>query len=411
MSTLTGTGAGSRTRTFAAVAAIVVLFLAASSAPSPLYVVYQQQWHFSASVLTFVFAIYVLGLLGSLLVVGALSDHVGRRPVLAAAIVLEALALVLFLLAGDVAVLSVARFLQGVATGAATTTLGAALVDHEPAYTPGRAGLINSIATTAGLAFGALGTGALVEFAPAPTHLVFALLLIGMVVAGIVALRMPETVGRRPGALASLRPRVGVPARLRADVAPVVPVMLASWALGGLYLSLGPSVAASLFGLQNHLVGGLVVTMLCGTGSVAAFALRSRPATSLLVPAAALLGGGTLVTLLGVLTGTVALAALGTLVAGVGFGASSRATFGTFARIAGVDERGALFAFAFVISYLAFSVPAVAAGFASTAFGLRITALVYGLAVVLAATSALVLRLALARRRPASTEPAPATCP
>ncbi|MEN3303030.1 MFS transporter, partial [Pseudonocardia sp.] len=100
MSTLTGTGAGSRTRTFAAVAAIVVLFLAASSAPSPLYVVYQQQWHFSASVLTFVFAIYVLGLLGSLLVVGALSDHVGRRPVLAAAIVLEALALVLFLLAG-----------------------------------------------------------------------------------------------------------------------------------------------------------------------------------------------------------------------------------------------------------------------------------------------------------------------
>ncbi|MEK6439998.1 MFS transporter [Pseudonocardia sp. T1-2H] len=411
MSTLTGTGAGPRTRTFAAVAAIVVLFLAASSAPSPLYVVYQQQWRFSASVLTFVFAIYVLGLLGSLLVVGALSDHVGRRPVLAAAIVLEALALVLFLLAGDVAVLSVARFLQGVATGAAMTTLGAALVDHEPAHTPGRAGLINSIGPTAGLAFGALGTGALVEFAPAPTHLVFALLLIGMVGAGIVVLRMPETVGRRPGALASLRPRVGVPARLRADVAPVVPVMLASWALSGLYLSLGPSVAAILFGLQNHLVGGLVVTMLCGTGSVTAFALRSRPATSLLVPAAALLGGGTLVTLLGVLTGTVALAALGTLVAGVGFGASSLATFGTFARIAGVDERGALFAFAFVISYLAFSVPAVAAGLASTAFGLRITALVYGLAVVLAATSALVLRLALARRRPASTEPAPATCP
>jgi hypothetical protein len=229
-----------------------------------------------------------------------------------------------------------------------------------------------------------------------------------MVVAGIVVLRMPETVGRRPGALASLRPRVGVPARLRADVAPVVPVMLASWALGGLYLSLGPSVAASLFGLHNHLVGGLVVTMLCGTGSVTGFALRSRSATSLLVPAAALLGGGTLITLLGVLTGSIALAALGTLVAGVGFGASALATFGTFARIAGADERGALFAFAFVISYLAFSLPAVVAGFAGTAFGLRVTAEVYGLAVVLAATSALVMRLALARRR--TPESAPATC-
>ncbi|MCW0214518.1 MAG: MFS transporter [Pseudonocardia sp.] len=391
-----------RSRTFVAVAAISVLFLAASSAPTPLYVVYQEQWGFSASVLTFVFAIYVLGLLGSLLVVGALSDHVGRRPVLAGAIALEIGALVLFLLAGDVAVLSVARFLQGVATGAAMTALGAALVDHEPAHAPGRAGLINSLAPTSGLALGALGTGALVQFAPAPTRLVFACLLVGMVLAGLVVLRMRETVARRPGALASLRPRVGIPARLRADVAPVVPVMLASWALSGLYLSLGPSVAVSLFGLHSHLVGGAVVTLLCGTGALTAFTFRSRSADSLLVPAAALLAGGTLVTLLGVAQDGIVLAAIGTLVSGVGFGAAALATFGTFARIAAPHERGALFAVAFVFSYLAFSLPAVAAGFASTAFGLRATAEVYGLAVVAAAASALVLRVVLNRRRPAT---------
>lgn len=130
-------------KAFAAVAAIVVLFLAASSAPSPLYVVYQRQWGFSSSVLTLVFAIYVVGLLGSLLVVGALSDHVGRRPVLASAILLEALSLGVFLVAGDVTVLCVARFLQGVATGAATTTLGATLVDLNPPHRPGRAGAVN----------------------------------------------------------------------------------------------------------------------------------------------------------------------------------------------------------------------------------------------------------------------------
>src|SRR5215212_5532462 len=123
-----------RSRVFAAVGAIVVLFLAASSAPSPLYVVYQQQWGFTAWVLTAVFAIYVVGLLGSLLVVGALSDHLGRRPVLAAAILLEIVALVLFLVAGDVVALAAARLLQGIATGAAITTLGAALVDLEPAH-------------------------------------------------------------------------------------------------------------------------------------------------------------------------------------------------------------------------------------------------------------------------------------
>jgi MFS family permease len=81
---------------FAAIAAILVLFLAASSAPSPLYVVHQKQWGFSSTTLTAVFSAYVLGLLASLLIVGGLSDHIGRRPVLAAAIALEAVALVLF---------------------------------------------------------------------------------------------------------------------------------------------------------------------------------------------------------------------------------------------------------------------------------------------------------------------------
>jgi MFS family permease len=389
--------AAPRARTFAAVAAIVVLFLAASSAPSPLYVVYQQQWDFTASVLTAVFAVYVVGLLGSLLVVGGLSDHIGRRPVLAGAIALEAVALVLFLVAGDVVVLSVARLLQGIATGAAISTLGAALVDLEPPHARGRAGLVNSVAPLAGLALGALGCGLLVEFGPAPTRLVYALLIAGMALAALIVARMPETSARRPGAVASLRPRVGVPARLRPEVVPVVPVMIASWALSGLYLSLGPSVTAGLFGLRSHLVGGTVVTLLCGVGAITAFLLRSRSATALLAPASVLLGLGTLVTLAGVTTDLVLLCAAGTVIAGIGFGAAGLATFGTFARIAEPQERGALFAVAFVISYLAFSVPAVIAGFAGTAFGLRGTTEVYALAIAVITAVALVLRLGQVR--------------
>ena len=65
------------------------------------------------------------------------------------------------------------------------------------------------------------------------------------------------------------------------------------------------------------------------------------------------------------------LAAVGTVVAGVGFGASALACFGTFARLAAPAERGELFSVAYVIAYLAFSIPAVIAGLASTSFGLR----------------------------------------
>jgi len=309
--------------------------------------------------------------------------------VLAAAIALEATSLVLFLGAGDVTVLLVARLLQGIATGAALTTLGAALVDLNPPHAPGRAGLINGIAPVAGLAVGALGCGALVQFAPEPTHLVWALLLAAMVLAGYVVARLPETSARRPGAVASLAPKLGVPSRLRADVLALVPIIVASWAIGGLYLSLGPSVAAGVFGLTNHLVGGFVVTLLCGTGAITSYAMRKLPIPRVLTVAAALLTLGSVVSVLGLEWSSITLAAAGTVISGVGFGASALASFGTLATLAAPHERGELLAVALVIAYTAFSVPAVIAGFAATSYGLHPTALVYGSAVAVLGALAL----------------------
>lgn len=384
---------------FAALAAIFVVFTAASAVPSPLYVVYQEAWDFSATALTFVFAIYVVGLLGSLLVVGALSDHIGRRPVLAGAIGLETVALIFFITAGDLATLSVARVLQGIATGAAMTTLGASLVDLNPPHAPGRAGLISGVAPLGGLTIGALGCGALVQYAPAPTHLVFALLLAGMAAAAVIVYFMPETSSRRPGIRASLRPRVGMPERIRPQVYALVPILASSWALGGIYLSLGPSVAIEVFGVASHLVGGFVVALLCGTGALTAFQLRDWQLTRALNLAAKLLTVGLVVTLAGVEFDLALVALVGTIVAGVGFGAAALGAFGTLADLADPDERGELFAVAFVISYVAFSVPAVIAGFVSgTSFGLRSTALVYGVGVAVLAVIALVTQRRINRR-------------
>ena len=391
----------SHSAAFISIAIVFTIFTAASAVPSPLYVVYQEAWGFSSTTLTFVFAIYVVGLLGSLLTFGALSDHIGRRPVLGAAVALQTVSLVFFISAGNIEMLTIARFLQGVATGAAFTTLGAALVDLNPPHAPGRAGMISGIAPLGGLALGAVGCGALVQYGPEPTHLVFAILLAAMVFAAAIVALMPETSSLRPGARKSLRPRVGIPAGIRKQVYALVPIMAASWALAGLYLSLGPSVSASVFGMESHLVGGLVVTLLCGTGAITAFKLRDWTTDRLLGVAATMLLAGMVVTLVGLELESALVAAIGTLIAGVGFGASSLGTFGTFALIATPDERGELFAVAFVISYVCFSIPAVIAGYAaSTSFGLRASSIVYGIVVAILAALAIV-----AQRR---TEIAPA---
>ncbi|GAA4787910.1 MFS transporter [Actinomycetospora chlora] len=406
MSTLEATPADAlhptrRSRLFVAVAGVVVLFLAASSVPSPLYVVYQAQWGFSSATLTVIFAVYVLFLLASLLVVGGLSDHVGRRPVLAVALAVQTVAVVLFLVAGNVATLIVARAVQGAATGAAITAMAATLVDLHPR----RAGLANAVTPLIGLAVGALGCGLLVEYAPAPTRLVYGVLLAGFAVVAVVLVVLPETASRRPGALASLRPRVRIPAGLRTDVLAIAPTLAASWALGGLYLSLGPSVAAEVLGLHSHLVGGIVVTLLCGVGAISAVTLFRRPPETLLAPAGALLALGTLITLGGVTVAVPLLTAAGTVVAGLGFGSASLACFGTLARIAAPETRGELMAVAYTIAYLAFSLPAVVAGVAAVQFGLRPVAEAYGLVVVALGIVAVAARLLVVRaRRSAVTE-------
>ena len=232
-----------RTATFWILAGLFLMLFFASAAASPLYQVYQAQFHFSAATLTAVFAVYVLVLLVTLLVFGSVSDYLGRLPVIITALAFSVAACAVFLAAHGVGVLYAARSLQGIATGLASGPIGGALIDLQR---PGsqRAPLVISVFASLGLALGALVTSALVQYAPAPTRLIWWALL-AVFAAGIVAvLAMAEPASRRPGVLASLRPRVAVPRQARSTFAAAVPCIVAGWALGGLYLSLGPSLAA-----------------------------------------------------------------------------------------------------------------------------------------------------------------------
>src|ERR1700733_1615763 len=191
-------------------AGVLFLLLFASAAASPLYSVYQAEWRFSATTLTAVFAAYVLALLLALLVFGSLSDYLGRRHVIAVALVAGAGACGLFLAAHGVGLLFAARALQGAAVGVATAAAGAALIDLQPEGSR-RAPVVTSAAVLLGLGVGGLGTSALVQYAPAPTHLVWWLLLGASAAAAVAVLAIPETAARRRGVASSLRPRVAVP--------------------------------------------------------------------------------------------------------------------------------------------------------------------------------------------------------
>jgi MFS family permease len=390
----------SRPAAFWSVAVLLVLMLAASGVPSPLYRVYQEEFGFSSGVLTTIFGIYSFALLVSLLVVGGLSDHVGRRPVLIAAFVLEAASMALFLFADGVGWLLAARVVQGLATGALTSTLGASVLDLQHRDRPLGA-FINSASPGLGLSLGAVAAGLLVQFVPSPTDWVFGVLTVVFLLAAAGTYLLPESSARIPGALASLRPQVHVPPAHRRAFVVALPLLVACWALGGLYASLGPSLVADVFGIDNHLVGGLLILALNGTGIVGSLALRTSPPERALLLGALVFTVGVAGTVSALFATSAGLLFISAVVTGFGFGAAFLGAVSTITRGVAAGHRAGLLAAIFVVGYLAFSVPAIAAGIAVGTFGLTRTTEVYGGVVVvlalLAAGGLLRARRALAQ--------------
>lgn len=368
-------------------------FSASSGAPTPLYRVYQEAFGLSPLMLTVIFGSYAFALLAALLTVGKLSDYVGRRPMILASLALNAVAMLIFIEAHSAATLILARVVQGIATGMATTTLGAAILDTDRTHGP----LFNSITVFVGLTLGALGAAALATYTPHPTQLVYIVLLaISLVEAALLAW-MPETAARKPGAIASLRPQVSVPDQARQPLLRVSPVNIAGWALGGFYLSLMPSLVRAATGLASPFIGGIVVSALMFTAAIAVVTLRNRPAAGILVMGTAFLAAGVAITLAGVHTHLVPVMLGGTVVAGAGMGSVFSGTFRSVLPLAAANERAGLLAAFYVESYLAFSLPAILAGLLAPRLGLQLSADIYGSAVIVLALISLIAMRAARR--------------
>jgi MFS family permease len=370
------------------------LYLAAG-APTPLLVLFERQWGFAPWVLTVAFAAYAFGLLGSLLVVGSLSDHVGRRPVLIGALAVELAAMIMFVFAPNIGWVIAARVVQGMATGAASSAFTAALVELAPPAHKRLGGTLGAVAPAGGLGLGALLTGAAVQFTHEANLIVFTSLAVIMALGTLTAVLSAETVTRRAGALASLKPRISVPRAARADFIAAAPAHLASWMLAGLFMGLSPTVLRDIFHHSSGLLNGVTAFLPPATAATAAYLLsRYAPRAVVRYGTLAVLAGAAIV-VTGIATVTLPLLWIGGLVGGAGFGATFSGALRTVGPLAEAHQRAGLFAAVFLVAYLSFGVPAIVAGQLVGPLGLLTTVLWYGAAIVLAALAGLVAQLRL----------------
>jgi MFS family permease len=306
----------------------------------------------------------------ALLVLGRLSDHLGRRAVSVSAVALAAAGCLALLDVHSLGGLAAGRVLQGLACGLASTALASYIVDVAPGRPRWLAAATSAGAPLAGLTVGALGSGALVQYAPAPRQLVYLLTVALLAVCAVLLLASPETVTPTRGVVASLRPRLAVPAEVRPLLPAAAAVFVSTWALGGFYQAFSPSVAADNLGTTNTLIAAAVFASFMAPNAI------GGPLTGRLTPPVAQRAGMAVFALavtgivLSLRAGAVVPVIVGGLVAGTAQGAAFTASMRAMLARVSPTQRSGLLATVYLISYSGAAIPGLIAGRLTTTFTL-----------------------------------------
>jgi len=327
--------------------------------PTPLYVIYQSEWHFSATTVTVIYAVYAVGVLTALLLAGRSSDQAGRRPVLAVALSLSAVSTVVIILAGSVAALAVGRVVSGLSAGLMTGTATAALTELWP--NGRRASLAATAANMGGLGLGPLIAGLFAQYAPHPTTLVFEVYLGVLVLAALSLAMIPETVSprRRP----TLRfAGLGLPERGRSEFLAAMAAGFSAFSLLGLFSALAPTFLGSIMHVHSHAVAGAVVFGLFAAGTITQLAAFRLPSRQVVLAGLSLFLVGLALIVASLKAANVALFLTGTLVAGVAVGGVFLGSLATANRLAPPERRAQAISAYFVASYCGLVIPVVGVG-------------------------------------------------
>ena len=384
---------------FWVVAAAFCINLAFSAVPTPLYVVYQQRDHFSDLMVTVVYAVYAVGVIGSLFMAGHISDWVGRRRVLVPAIGVNVLSALIFVLAPSVPGLIIARIISGVSVGMTTSTASAFLTElHLGAGGSASARRPQVVATAVnlgGIGIGPLGAGLLAQFVPSPLmvpYVVFGGLLILLALATALA---PETADL-PDPRPAWRPqRVAIPAHARPTFFAAAAAGAGAFAVYGVFNSLMPGFLAGTVHESSYAVAGAVAFAAFAAGSLAQIALGTGGVTATLRLSIPVVFAGLALFAVGMWLPSLPVFVVGGVITGAGAGLVVRGSLVAAAGTAPPESRAEVLAGYFLGAYVGLSVPVIALGIATEHVAARDVMLVF---VVLAFTAIALSARAVIRR-------------
>ena len=383
---------------FAATALALAVGMMGTTLPTPLYALYRQRFGFSELMITVVFAVYAAGVIAALLLVGRLSDQIGRRRMLLPALGLSAASAAVFLLADGLPLLFTGRIISGLSAGIFTGTATATLVDLAPAEHRGRATLVAAVSNMGGLGFGVLLAGIVSQWAGSPLRLVFWVYLALLVPAVIGIWAMPEPV--RSTSRPRLRARLPrVPSGLRHVFVRATLAAFAGFAVLGLFTAVAPAFLGQDLGVTNRAAVGLVVFSVFAASTAGQAMVALLPDEMALPVGCAGLIAGMALLVLSLAMSSLALLVAASVTAGVGHGLSFRAGLAALNAGSPAVQRAEVASSFFVVAYVGISLPVIGEGALAQAIGLRSAGLAFAAAVATLAAVALTLLASTSRHR------------
>jgi MFS family permease len=382
---------------FVAASLSMVAVFVASAAPIPLYDIYRRSEGLSKADLSLTAVGYFVAAVTGLLVLGRLSNHLGRRVMALAALAATAAGCLVLLDVHSAVPLIGGRMLEGIGAALASSAIAAYIVDTTPAGRRWLAAAVTTGAPMVGLTIGALASGALVQYAPHPRTLVYVLAIALLAFCAALVAASRETVSRTPGAASSLRPVLALPAAARPFLPVASAIFVATWALGGFYQAFGPTVSATQLGTRNTLVAAVIFASLMAPSAIGApLSGRLSPASAQRIGMSTFFGA-LVVILVSLRLGTVVPFIAASAVAGAAQGATFAGSLRTLLAEVRPLERAGLLSVVYAISYTGAALPSLIAGQLARLLSLFEIALGYG------ALAAIACLLTLARAHDPST--------
>lgn len=345
--------------------------------------------------LTLVYGAYLVGNLLALLILGRISDQVGRRVVTLTAVAAAAVTTVLFICAAGTSWLFCARALSGFAIGLGSSSATAWLAEAYGAASADRATQAAVGSNMAGLGAGALVAGCLAQYAPAPLLLPFLAYLPLLIVSALLAFWARETVTdpKRQDIGIALRPRIGVPRPIRAAFIGAAATAFAVFSLAGFYFALIPSILKDDLHETNLAVGGGIVFEFGIAGLVTTIATRMLKGRKAQILGLSLLLPSLILLVLAQARASMQLLLCGAVFSGAGAALGFRGSLQIINEVAPADRRAEVISSYLAVIYLSNSLPIIGIGALSSYTGHLVAVIVFAALIALIVSANLMAAL------------------